>query len=778
MRIEVTSSNVEEDTLEPITVAIIPPKSIIQPNVLKGTNEEIVKEMTGKSSSQRQLWSGEETDIFYDGLRLHGRNFSKLHQFYLEKMSKKSNESQTVKSRDQIRHYYHRCWRRIMKQLNLNQKLDPNVEYLYVVNYEEFRRRNIKLDKRRQLKLHELVEKGVTTVRINRRTIRLNRIDKQPNNDRTTSSSSSSTTTNRAPSSEEVSSIIGTSDKKNCDTVKLKRNRDTDKIIDILQLEEGGQLPKKNKIRHHSQIPFIDNSPKSANGTSKLIPPIKLDPLAIETKKNDSIKWKNNSKCDSIQLGIEPIRLGNDSMEIEKHSEKKHDNFNKFQQLTLRSSITLHITPFNEMTIFRLLQHQLPSEFMFVVEKEMTLHHLKNFFNRFEFIKSFRIFHYYSNELIENETEEFGRLLQIYNEGKKNCDSSEMNGKKPSYDLYLSNNQSKDFQVPNLKLYFSITLRRFSMNDDEEEEEQMEMEVEGEDELKLLNTQSQREYLKHIIGRCEDLVKNVEDGNGIKTNISNEIIDRKICCSHEISRCPPKTKLSSRIPFVEEDLTNYDGDDDEEDDDNNTNHDDDNINHDDDNIIHDEDNHLNDVDEKKDDVSEERDILKEQFQFDGDDDLNLNLNLFDSNPLLQPDTTKYTGSLPNNIFSIDYNEIDMNVGNLDNDDTFFTHPISGISSFGSLTNQFNNPIEFPIDNTKFPSFLDDTHNDKNNLFDDDKFNSFLPQSSNDQFNDMNDLQLFIQDRTPHLTSDLFSTLDSITTETHTTTPSPSNFDFF
>jgi len=72
-----------------------------------------------KSSKIRreQLWSAEDTNAFFEGLNEFGKDYESIQWFMANKSKRKGACDQTIKSKEQLRHFYYRTWHKICKYI-------------------------------------------------------------------------------------------------------------------------------------------------------------------------------------------------------------------------------------------------------------------------------------------------------------------------------------------------------------------------------------------------------------------------------------------------------------------------------------------------------------------------------------------------------------------------------------------------------------------------------------------------------------------------------------
>ncbi|KAJ8028599.1 Protein cramped-like [Holothuria leucospilota] len=129
-----------------------------------------------KKVKRWEAWTLEDTDDFFDALCEHGRDFDAI-QRHIEKGHKKRGLApEQSRNKDQVRHLYYRTVHKVFKFIEPRKDLNRNDGELHaLINYGELRRKlkGIAMQKQKWRKLTELIQTGVTSLRINGRNVRL-----------------------------------------------------------------------------------------------------------------------------------------------------------------------------------------------------------------------------------------------------------------------------------------------------------------------------------------------------------------------------------------------------------------------------------------------------------------------------------------------------------------------------------------------------------------------------------------------------------------------------
>lgn len=68
-------------------------------------------------SSKIKLWSAEDTNSFFEGLNEFGKDFESIQWFMANRAKRKGSCEQTIKSKEQLRHFYYRTWHKIYEYI-------------------------------------------------------------------------------------------------------------------------------------------------------------------------------------------------------------------------------------------------------------------------------------------------------------------------------------------------------------------------------------------------------------------------------------------------------------------------------------------------------------------------------------------------------------------------------------------------------------------------------------------------------------------------------------
>uniref|UniRef100_A0A1I8GSN3 SANT domain-containing protein n=1 Tax=Macrostomum lignano TaxID=282301 RepID=A0A1I8GSN3_9PLAT len=113
------------------------------------------------------VWTPEEKSVFFDALKLYGKNFMEISRCMRMKVRRTANAS--VKSRNQVKVFYQRTWQSIRHFLTFDEAVRPAVRELYgLINYGHFRKYLVgkKLNARYGERLNELVHNGATRIKV------------------------------------------------------------------------------------------------------------------------------------------------------------------------------------------------------------------------------------------------------------------------------------------------------------------------------------------------------------------------------------------------------------------------------------------------------------------------------------------------------------------------------------------------------------------------------------------------------------------------------------
>lgn len=122
----------------------------------------------------RPLWTSDDKTIFFEALNEFGKDFDSIQTYISGKLRKKGVPENQVKSKEQVRHLYHRTWQKISKYVKFSEGIKKVVQELYVlINYGELRKKIGSVNEKYLVKLNELVYTGSTNVRKMGKTIRI-----------------------------------------------------------------------------------------------------------------------------------------------------------------------------------------------------------------------------------------------------------------------------------------------------------------------------------------------------------------------------------------------------------------------------------------------------------------------------------------------------------------------------------------------------------------------------------------------------------------------------
>lgn len=143
----------------------------------KAAAEELEKAKEDKLSLDtkkpfRPLWLPEDKTLFFEALNEHGKDFEAIHSYM--KLKKKGAPENAIKTREQIRHLYHRTWHKISKHLIFSEDVKKVAQELYgLINYGELRKKLVSVSPKTTIKLNELIYRGSMTLRVKGKTIRI-----------------------------------------------------------------------------------------------------------------------------------------------------------------------------------------------------------------------------------------------------------------------------------------------------------------------------------------------------------------------------------------------------------------------------------------------------------------------------------------------------------------------------------------------------------------------------------------------------------------------------
>lgn len=68
-----------------------------------------------------ELWSMEDKNTFFKAINEYGKDFDALQSYFLSQGKKKGVPDNTIKNKEQIRHFYYRTWHKISKHLKFSE---------------------------------------------------------------------------------------------------------------------------------------------------------------------------------------------------------------------------------------------------------------------------------------------------------------------------------------------------------------------------------------------------------------------------------------------------------------------------------------------------------------------------------------------------------------------------------------------------------------------------------------------------------------------------------
>lgn len=146
----------------------------------KETQSETVTVNLPKTPSQSKpphvkvQWVNSERNFFFDALNEYGRDFEQISRFINAKMKRKMPSDQDYKTKENIRQLYYQFYAKASKYLRFSDEIKKFAQELYtLINYGEMKRKLVMSSEKSFLKLRELVYKGVVTIRIKGKNIKV-----------------------------------------------------------------------------------------------------------------------------------------------------------------------------------------------------------------------------------------------------------------------------------------------------------------------------------------------------------------------------------------------------------------------------------------------------------------------------------------------------------------------------------------------------------------------------------------------------------------------------
>lgn len=70
--------------------------------------------------TKKRIWTPEEKSLFFEALNEFGKDFDSIQNYISNKLKKRGLPESAIKTRDQIRHIYHRTFHKISKHLKFS----------------------------------------------------------------------------------------------------------------------------------------------------------------------------------------------------------------------------------------------------------------------------------------------------------------------------------------------------------------------------------------------------------------------------------------------------------------------------------------------------------------------------------------------------------------------------------------------------------------------------------------------------------------------------------
>ncbi|XP_014680951.1 PREDICTED: protein cramped-like [Priapulus caudatus] len=122
-----------------------------------------------KARRSWELWTSDDKNTFFEALYEHGKDFDAIQNYIASKHKKRGGDPPVPpKDKDQVRGFYYREWHKISKHLDFGDDIKKQTQELYaLINYGVLRRKvGGRLTEKNAQKLQDLINKGVTTVRM------------------------------------------------------------------------------------------------------------------------------------------------------------------------------------------------------------------------------------------------------------------------------------------------------------------------------------------------------------------------------------------------------------------------------------------------------------------------------------------------------------------------------------------------------------------------------------------------------------------------------------
>nr|SVE71533.1 EOG090X01XB [Daphnia similis] len=162
----------QSDTKDSVTSDLLSGKEASTSSVPSGSLQ--VEEKRRRAWEQ---WSADDIAAFFEGLNEFGKDFDAIQNCLYTKNRKKSLVNSTnIKNKDQVRHFYYRTWHKISKYLlpTPDEGKRMHKELYGLINYGEmWKKLGGYFNDRCGEKLNELVQHGVTSVKIKGKSYRI-----------------------------------------------------------------------------------------------------------------------------------------------------------------------------------------------------------------------------------------------------------------------------------------------------------------------------------------------------------------------------------------------------------------------------------------------------------------------------------------------------------------------------------------------------------------------------------------------------------------------------
>lgn len=97
----------------PAPVPTVPP--LIVPDKIEPPTKE-----SCKADMKKRIWTPEEKSLFFEALNEFGKDFDSIQNYISNKLKKKGLPESSIKTKEQIRHIYHRTFHKISKHLKFS----------------------------------------------------------------------------------------------------------------------------------------------------------------------------------------------------------------------------------------------------------------------------------------------------------------------------------------------------------------------------------------------------------------------------------------------------------------------------------------------------------------------------------------------------------------------------------------------------------------------------------------------------------------------------------